>query len=107
MPAQECLRLDQEKRLFPGPNHPGQKDQEKPIRLFLHRPLDLSAQDDELLPQQRVFRQQFGFASGQIGERSEHKGGRWWFEPTQNTFLERLQAQTDSSLDQEKYREHK
>ena len=23
MPAQECLRLDEEKRLFPGSDHPG------------------------------------------------------------------------------------
>ena len=31
MPAKKCFRLDKEKRLFPGPNHPGQKHQEKPI----------------------------------------------------------------------------
>ena len=31
MPAQKCLWLDKEERLFPGPNHPGQKHQEKPV----------------------------------------------------------------------------
>ena len=106
MPAKECLRLDQEKRLFPGLNHPGQKDQEKPIRLFVHRSLDLSAQDDELLPQQRVFRQQFGFASSQIGERSEYQGSRQWFDPPQNTLLELMQAQADTVFDRGKEREH-
>ncbi len=49
------------------------------------------------MSQQRVFRQQFGFASGQISKRSEHKGGRQWFDPTQNMFLERVQAKTDAS----------
>jgi hypothetical protein len=106
MPAKERLRLDEEEGLFPGPNHPGQEYQKKPVRLFVHWSLDLSAQDDELLPQQRVFCQQFGFPSGQIGERSEHKGGRQRFDPPQNTFLERTQVQTDSLLDRGKYREH-
>ena len=34
-------------------------------------------QDEQLVAQQRVFRQQFGFASGQIGEYTNHEGGRW------------------------------
>ena len=76
VPAQKRLWLDQEERLFPGSGYACQEHQEKPIRLCVHRSLDLSAQDDELLPQQRVFYQQFGFASGQISACSEHKGGR-------------------------------
>jgi len=54
------------------------------------------------MSQQRVFRQQFGSASGQISKRSEHKGGRQWFAPTPNTFLERMQAKTDALLDRGK-----
>ena len=81
VPAEKRLWLDQEERLFPGSDHPCQEHQEKPIRLVVHWSLDLSAQDDELLPQQRVFRQQFGFTSSQIGERSEDKGGRQGFDP--------------------------
>jgi hypothetical protein len=38
----------------------------------------------------RVFREQFGIASGQIGERTEYKGGRRWLHPSQNTFLKRM-----------------
>ena len=106
VPAEKRLWLDQEERLFPGSDHPCQEHQEKPIRLAVHWSLDLSAQDDELLPQQRVFRQQFGFASSQIGERSEDKGGRQGFDPPQNTFLERMQAQTDSLFHRGTYREH-
>jgi len=74
-------------------------DQEKPVRLFVHRSLDLPAQDDELLPQQRVFRQQFGFASGQIGECPNHEGGRRWLHPTQNLFWKRMKAERDELLD--------
>jgi hypothetical protein len=66
---QECLRLDKKERLLPGPNHPGQKYQEQPVRLPIERAFDLSTQDDQLMPQQRVFRQQFGFASRQISKR--------------------------------------
>jgi len=88
VPAQQCLRLNEGKRLFPGPNHSGKNHQEQPVSLPVNGPFDLSMQDDQLLPQQGMFRQQFSSPSGQISECSEHKGSRWWFEPMQNTFLE-------------------
>jgi len=56
-----------------------------------------------LVSQQRVFRHQFSFASGQIGDGAERKGGRQWFDPPQNTFLERLLAKTEALLDRRKY----
>ncbi len=99
MPAQQRLRLDKVKGLFPGSNHPGEEHQKKPVPLSIHRAFDLSMQDEQLMSQQRVFRQQFGFASGQISKRSEHKGGRQWFDPRQTTFLERVQAKTDALLE--------
>ena len=33
MPTYQCLWLNDEQRLFQGPNHPGQKHQEEPIVL--------------------------------------------------------------------------
>jgi hypothetical protein len=69
VPAKEGLRLDKKERLLPGPNHPGQKYQEHPIRLPVDGAFDLSTQDDQLVPHQRVFRQPFGFASRQIWKR--------------------------------------
>ncbi len=42
--------------------------QEQPVRLPVDGAFDLSTQDDKLVPQQRVFRQQFGFASRQINK---------------------------------------
>lgn len=44
------LWLDEEKRLFPGPNHPGENHQEKPIGLQIDGVFDLSTEDDQLVP---------------------------------------------------------
>jgi len=49
MLAQKRFRLDDEERLFPGSDHPGQKHQEKPICLLVDRSFDLSTKDDQLL----------------------------------------------------------
>ena len=106
MPAQKRLRLDDKERLFPGPNHSGEKYQEDSVCFPVHWSFHLSTQDDQLLPQQRVFGQQFGFASGQIGERPKHEESCRWFDPTPNTFLERMQAKTDALLDRGKYAQH-
>jgi hypothetical protein len=61
----------------------------------------------QLVPQQRVFCNQFSFVSGQIGECAEHKGGRQWFDLPQNTFLERMQDKTDALLDRGTYTQHR
>jgi hypothetical protein len=63
--------------LFSADVTSSQHNQEESVSLPVGRSFDLSTQDDQLLSQQRVFRQQFGFSSGQIGECSEHKRGRW------------------------------
>lgn len=106
MPTQKRLRLDDKECLFPGQNHSSEKYQEHSICFPVHWSIDLSTQDDQLVAQQRVFRQQFGFASGQICKRFGHKGGRRWFDPTPHTFLERMQAKTDALLDRGKYTQH-
>jgi hypothetical protein len=75
-PREIRLRLDKKERLFPGPNHSGQEHQEESVRLPMGRPFDLSTENDELVSQQRVYRQQFSLASGQIGKRAEHSTNR-------------------------------
>lgn len=62
-------------------------------------------EDHQLVSQQSVFRQQFGFASDQIIERSKRKGGRWWFDPMYNGFLKRMQVETDALLERRTYRQ--
>jgi hypothetical protein len=98
-PSQKRLWLDKEECLFPGSDHPSQKHQQKPISFLVDRSFDVATQDDQLLPQQRVFGQQFGFSSGHIGECSEQKRGRSWFYPTRKTFLDRVKAEKYSLLD--------
>ena len=96
MPTQKRLWLNKEERLFPGPNHPGQQHQKKPIRLAVDRAFDLSPENNQLVSQQRVFRKKFGFSPGQIDECAQHKGGRRWFNPTQKAFLKRMKAEADT-----------
>ncbi|HEY6406001.1 MAG TPA: hypothetical protein VIY29_00895 [Ktedonobacteraceae bacterium] len=70
---QKRLWLDNEEGMFPCSDHPSQKHQQKPIPLSVCRSSDLSTKNDKLLSQQCVFRKQFGFTSGHIGERSKQK----------------------------------
>jgi hypothetical protein len=39
------------------------------------------------------------FPEGPISERTKQKGSRRWFDPTQQTFVERVKAETNSLLD--------
>ena len=74
------LRLDDKECLFPGPNHSSEKQQAEPICLLAGRSFDLPIQDDELLPQQRVFDKQFGLAFGKVCDRFQQKGGKELFD---------------------------
>ena len=49
MPAQSCLWLDDEERLFPGPNHSCQENEEQAIGFRAYWPFHLALEDDELL----------------------------------------------------------
>jgi hypothetical protein len=56
-------------------------------------------EDGERHASERVFRDQFRFPPEKISQRTEHKGGRRWFDPTQETFVERVKAEANSLLD--------
>jgi hypothetical protein len=68
--------------------------------------VDLSTEDDQLVPQQGVFRKEFRCSSRHVGKRAEHKGSRRWFDPTRKTGRERATVGTDSLLDQSEYTTH-
>jgi hypothetical protein len=106
MPTKDRLWLNKEECLFPSPNHPGQEHQKKPVRLPVDWACYLSPENDQLMSQQRVFRKEFRFSSGQIGECAKHKGGRRRFKPTQKTFLKRMKAETDTLFDESEYKQH-
>jgi hypothetical protein len=59
--------LHNEERLFPGPSKPGQQDEEHAIGPGDRWPLHLAPEDDQLLAQEGIFRDQFGLASAKIG----------------------------------------
>jgi hypothetical protein len=82
--------------LFPDANHPGENHQENPIALQIDGVVDLSTEDDQLLPHQGVFRKEFRFSSRQVGKRAEHKGSRRWVDPPRKTGLERATGGTDA-----------
>jgi len=97
--ARSVVFLDEKEGLFAGPTHPGENHQEQPVSLAVDGSFDLSTQDDQLVSQQRVFRDQFRFPSGPISERAKPKAGRRWFDPTRKPFGEREKAETEAWLD--------
>ena len=59
MPAEEGIGLHNEKRLFPVPDGSREYDQKQPIGPGTCWALHLTAEDDQLLAQQRVFGNEF------------------------------------------------
>jgi hypothetical protein len=91
--------LNKEERLSPSPNHPGQQHQKKPICHAVDRAFYVSPENDQLVSQQRVFRKEIGFSSGQISKCAKNKGGRRWFHPPRKTFLKRMKAEAGTLFD--------
>jgi hypothetical protein len=76
MPTKDRLWLNKGACLFPGPTYPGQQYHKKLVRLLVDGAFSLSPENHSVVSQQRVFCKEFGFSSGQIGECTEHQGGR-------------------------------
>jgi hypothetical protein len=76
------LWLDNEQRLLPGVDHPGQKHQQHPIRFRACWPFHLSPQDNKLLTQQCVFCHQLGLAPGKVGQHPQHERSGVRFGPS-------------------------
>ncbi len=73
MPSQKGLWLDDQERLPPGPRRPCQKHQEASIPRGAHWSFALSTKDDEVLAEERIFSNTFGFPSGKIRQRPEQQ----------------------------------
>ena len=86
--------------MLPGPNHPGKKHQEHPVRFGTGRSLHVSAQDNERLSQECVFCHEFGLASRKVGQRSQDKSAGGWFGPVDETVVERLKAIASQTRDE-------
>jgi hypothetical protein len=100
MPSHQRLWLDNEQRLLPGSDHPGQKHQEHPIRCGTGRSFHLSPQDDQRLSQEGVFCDQFGLTSRKVGQRSQDQSGGGWCGPVNETLMERPKTQACQPCDE-------
>jgi hypothetical protein len=98
MPTQKRFWLDDEQRLFPGPNHPCEKHQEHPICLRACWSFDLPTEDNELLAEKGVFCHEFGFASGKVSHRSQQERSERRFCPVSETLLKQLKIYSRQSL---------
>jgi hypothetical protein len=65
--------LHDHESLLPGPNQPGQQDQEDAIGVRACGPFHLPLEDDERLSQEGIFRDKLGLASAKIGESSKRQ----------------------------------
>ncbi len=73
MPPEKCLRLYNQEGLSPSPNGLCQKYQQESIPFRVYRSLDLSTEDDELLPEEGMLGYQLRFPSNKICYRSEQQ----------------------------------
>ncbi len=81
--------LNNEKRLLPGSNCSCQKHQEHPIRSGACGSFDASAEDNELLAQERVFCHEFRLAFGNVcQDPQQERGGGVRFGPVDEAGVE-------------------
>ena len=66
MPSEERIRLDDEEGLFPEGRRSGQQKKPESVSIAELRAFDLALQDDELVPEQSVLRNELGLAANRI-----------------------------------------
>ena len=64
------------------------------------RSFDLSAEDNQLLAQERIFCHKLGPASGKVSQHSQDESGVGWFGPADETVLRRLKAKACQTRDE-------
>jgi hypothetical protein len=106
MPAQERLRLNNEQGLLPCTRRSSEQNQDHPIRLCASRSLDVSAENNELLTEERVLGHEFGLASGKICDRPQHERGSGRLCPVDETVVERLKAHACQPFDESESTRH-
>ena len=78
MPGEDDLGLHKEKCLFPVTGGPRKRQQEEPADLDTRWALHLTAKDDQLLAEQRIFCDEFGLGASEVGECSRESGAARW-----------------------------
>ena len=100
MLAQERLRLNNQQRLFPGPNGSCQEYQEQPIRFGTGGSFHVPTEDDEVLTQEGVFSHQFGLASRKVCQRPQQERSGARLRPVSEALVERLKAKAHRPRDE-------
>src|SRR5260370_37798272 len=70
------------------------------IRLCAGWSFDLPTEDDELLPEERVFCHELGLASGKVSHRTQHERGSGRCGPVDEAVVERLKAKAYQTRDE-------
>jgi hypothetical protein len=106
MPSQERPWLNNDKRLFLCSSHSCQQHQKHAICSRASRSFDLSAEDNQLLAQERIFCHKLGLASGKVSQRSQYESDVGWFGPVDETVVERLKAKACQTRDESENPSH-
>ena len=80
MPAEEGVRLDDEKGLFPEGRCSGQEQESDAVLIAEPGAFDLALQDDQLLPEKGVLGDELGFAAHGILNRAYEESASAGFE---------------------------
>src|SRR5215472_9341586 len=88
----KCVWLHDQEGLLPGTNELCQQNEEDTIGPGDWWPFHPPFEDDKLLAQEGIFRDQLGLASAQIGQVCQWQGGHERFGPTSQARGERIQA---------------
>jgi hypothetical protein len=76
MPAQDCVRLDEHRRISPVSSRFGKKDPEQAIAPVKVRAGDGASQSVELLPEREILEDQFAMAMAGQGHRPDQQQDR-------------------------------
>jgi len=68
MPSEQGVWLRDQDGILPGTNQLGQQNEQETIDPSYEWPFHLPPEDDELLAEENIFRDQFGLASAEIGQ---------------------------------------
>jgi hypothetical protein len=99
MPPEQGLWLHDQEDLLPGSNQCGQQNEQDAIGVGACRPFHLPPEDDKLLAQEGIFRDQFGLASAKIGYGLQRQRGQERFGPTSQARGEGMQAVIQEALE--------
>jgi hypothetical protein len=91
MPPQQRLWLNEEQRLFPGPHHSCEQDQEHPVGPDTGMPFHLSTQGDQALTRTSRFLPQAQTCSWKVGQLpKQERGYLVW--PRRRALVDRLKT---------------